>query len=303
MSELRTLRRPISSRDSAKAMQEAIVGVIEDLLRAPGKPARKLWGIGYAEYGLLDTEKGVTLRSTCHLNWHDIEVKRLLEGRFGVPASVDSIERCALFAERIWGGAREARTAVILDVEEGVGLAVLDKGDLLSGSRGFAGEIGHIQMVPDGELCLCGGRGCLEAVASTQAIVEQARRAIQRGIRTDLTAKPPEALTAQDVVESAARGDSLCVNIVDSALTYLGAALGIVINLYNPDAVILRGGIFRTHGDKLAEAIRREANVRALREFREGLQWHVSVMDNAPAKGAGARVFEELFEIETPVKT
>ena len=167
-----------------------------------------------------------------------------MEKRYSVPVSFESRERCSLMSERIWGAAREAENAIWVEVRDGIGLAVLSQGRLLSGSRGLAGEVGHMRMAKDGDLCMCGGRGCLETLSSERAILDRVRSAIDQGIQSDLLDPRPERLTISNVVAAGLGGDRLAYNVLTNAFYHLGVAVGNLLNLFNPDTVILEGDVF-----------------------------------------------------------
>jgi len=299
LSVLHTSERRVRGDYSAQRISNALFSVIETLAGRDEARHQRLLGIGYGEYGLVDMRKGVTLRSTYHRHWRSIPIRTILTERFDVPVAIESRERCSLLSERIWGAALDSDTAVWVEVADGIGLALLHRVEVVPGATGLAGEIGHMRVVRDGDPCMCGGHGCLETVASARAVTERVAQAIRQGIHSELSLKDGRPLTIADVTRAALGGDRLAYNVLNGAVYYLGVAIGNVMNLTNPDTVILQGDIFRHGGMRLLEILRREAESVALGELQEGVRWRISSLDDAVAKGAAALIFEALFGINT----
>lgn len=297
LSVLRTEELPVESEWPSARILNALIGVIRKLRKASDKERGKLWGIGYGEYGLLDMQQGIALRSTSHRHWRGIPVMRLLSEEFGVPVNIESRERCSLLSERIWGEAQDADTVVWVEVNDGIGMALLYRGEVISGANGLAGEIGHMRVVRDGDLCTCGGYGCLETVAGARAVTHRVAQAIRQGVHSEIRLKKGESLSIAHVTCAALNGDRLADKVLSGAVYHLGVALGNVINLINPDTVILQGEIFRHGGARLVEQLQREAASVALGELQEKINWRVSNLEDPIPKGAAALAFENLFGV------
>jgi glucokinase len=169
----------------------------------------------------------------------------------------DNDARVALAGEIAWGTARTYRNALMLTLGTGVGGAVLVDGRILRGSTGAAGHIGHLTIDPDGVLCICGNRGCLETVFSARAIESEAFSAMHRGVESKLLAcgsKPP---SCAEIFELARQGDAVAAGIVRKAIAILGAALAGLAFLFDPEAIIL-GGQISAAGDLLLDPLREE---------------------------------------------
>jgi len=290
----RTSHAKIGRNSSRKAILENIHSVIAELRQSPEGRMAPLCGIGYGEYGLVDANAGVAVRSTYHRAWHDVPIKEQLQKSYGVPVSIETEERCVLLAEHIWGAIPDTQTALLIEVTSGIGFAVLDRGELFSGARGFGGELGHIRLVRDGDACPCGSRGCLETVVSTRGIIEEMRQGL-RHERGGTPAGHADRVTLERVIQSAMQGDALAGHVVGKTASYLGQAAGIAINLFNPDAVLLRGEMFRVGGSWLLDTVQHEADSCVLKELKMGVRWRLSMLESAAARGAAARVFAEIF--------
>ncbi len=162
----------------------------------------------------------------------------------------------------VWSRPREKNLAFI-KVGSGIGAGLIINQQIYSGTTGSAGEIGHITVEEKGPLCTCGNHGCTEAVAGGNAIALQARKIVESGKRTLLSKIPIESLTAQEVAESARRGDLPSQEIIMRAGTFIGIAIAGLVNLFNPGAVIIGGGVAQA-GDLLTTSIRQSVRDRSL---------------------------------------
>jgi glucokinase len=172
-----------------------------------------------------------------------------------------------LAGEVAWGAARGRKNAVMLTLGTGVGGGILADGRLLRGSTGVAGHLGHLTVDPDGPLCICGNRGCLETVFSARAIEAEAIGAVLRGCHSSLTdafSSDPRAVTCEAVFTAAAAGDELARLICDRAVKYLAGAIAGIFGALDPEVVIL-GGQIAEAGPVLFDPLERQVTERARR--------------------------------------
>jgi glucokinase len=177
-----------------------------------------------------------------------------------VPVFADNDARAALAGEVVWGAARGRSHVVMLTLGTGVGGAVLAEGRLLRGAGGVAGHLGHLTVDPEGAVCICGNRGCLETVFSARAIEAEAISAVRRGCDSVLTSQfreRPESVTCRSVFEFAAAGDFVARVIRDRALKYLAGAVAGIVHAYDPELVII-GGQISEAGAALFDPLRSE---------------------------------------------
>ena len=231
---------PSMTREALLAVLETASARLLDALHAEG---RRVLGIGFGDPGVLDLAGGVSLSATNLPAWRGVPVVAHLRERFGVPVRLEASPRVKCLGEARYGAARGVTGFLLVDLGMGVGLGMYSRGRLYGGEGGCGGELGHMVVVPDGPICACGGRGCLEAVAGSAALVRDARAALAGGAPGMLRATPPEALTARHIIEAADSGDRLAQGIVNSAVRTLGIAIGNVCNLLNPRMVVLAGGL------------------------------------------------------------
>lgn len=176
------------------------------------------------------------------------------------PVAADNDARVALIGEHRWGAARGRQNAIMLTLGTGVGGAILADGKIMRGAGGVAGHLGHVTVDPDGGLCICGNRGCLETVFSARALEAEAFAAIHRGVKTQLQGmgSPP---SCSDIFQCARKGDEVARIVVERAIFVLGSAIAGLVHIVDPEIVIL-GGQITLAGDFLLEPIQREVDQR-----------------------------------------
>ncbi len=201
-------------------------------------------GAGFGLPGIFDLGTRRVLKSPHTGGLDGVDVEPELERRLGVPVRVDNDANLAAYGEWRRGAGRGAADMVLLTIGTGIGAGVIAGGRMLRGARGYAGEAGHMPVRPDGEPCPCGGRGCLETEASARAIVRRYRQAS--------ACEGP--LTAEDVQKRADAGDEAARAALAESARWLGIGLAGLINLLNPELILLGGGVAEAGPDWLREA-------------------------------------------------
>ena len=257
-------RFPSQPQYGAEDLTGRIVESLTRLALKTGGDISQISGLGCSVPGPLDRQVGIVQFSP-HLNWRDVPLAALFYERLPVPFTMDDDANCAALGETLLGVASKAAHMVYLTISTGIGAGIIIDRHIYRGSHGLAGEIGHIPLEPTGPLCACGNRGCFEAVASGSAIAEQARQAIRSGAATSLreTISNPDALTAEHVLSAAAGGDFLATLIVEKTAAYLGAGLAAVASAFDPEVIVLGGGVM-LDGNDLLERARAEFETRAI---------------------------------------
>lgn len=222
-----------------------------------GLSASDFAGIGMGSPGVIDRKEG-TVIGAYNLNWKTRQpVKRLIEEGTGIPFFLDNDANVAALGEQWLGAGLKEPDVVFITLGTGVGGGIIAEGQLLHGAAGAAGEIGHITVEPDGYLCTCGKRGCLETVASATGVVRMARDFSERFAGdSELKYKidDGQGIDAKDVFDAAKAGDPFALLVVDKVTYYLGLACGNIGNMLNPSAIILGGGVSKA-GDFLLEKV------------------------------------------------
>ena len=247
-------------RNALGAGPEQLLGDTEGLIRqaldwcGPAGQERTVAGLGIAVAGPVDANTG-TLRQPPNLPALDgVSLKARWETGLGLPVYVGNDADLAALGEYQYGAGLAARqqgqavsALVYVTVSTGIGGGVIDRGHLLLGTRGMAAEVGHmtIDRSPGAPACACGGAGCLESLASGTSIARAARRRVTAaGPGSSLLAGPGiEQLAAEQVFSAAERGDPLALSVVDDAVEALGVGLTNILHLYNPDLLVMGGGV------------------------------------------------------------
>jgi glucokinase len=188
--------------------------------------------------------------------WDAVPLRDQLASTFGCPVLVENDANAAAWGEFCHGAGRRTAHMVYLTVSTGIGGGLVLDGRLYRGAGGAAGEIGHIPLLPDGPPCGCGARGCLEALASGSAIARAAREArVQDRARGLSDATAADAITAEHVHSAALAGDPDCRHIIVEAGHFLGLGLTAIANLFDPEVIVLGGGVMRTGAMLLDPAV------------------------------------------------
>jgi len=223
-------------------------------------------GVGIGSPGPLDRTRGLVI-FTPNLRWKNMPLRDRIGSALGLPASLDNDANCAMLGEHWVGAARGARNAVCFTIGTGIGGGIIVDGKLVHGASDAAAEIGHITIDVNGRRCGCGNDGCLEAYASGPAIARRACEAIEAGAITGMVAAAggdASAITAQTVFQCAAAGDQLADELVRDTARYLGVGIANMLNIMNPEVVVICGGVTQA-GDHLFVPLRREVMRRAFK--------------------------------------
>lgn len=217
---------------------------------------RSLAGVGVAAAGFVDAE-GERVRFAPHLPWEDAHVRKQLETRWSVPVLLTNDATAAAHAESTYGAARGANSAVIVTLGTGIGGGIVVNGRVHRGMNGMAGEFGHMQVVPNGLPCECGGHGCWEQYSSGSALVRFAREGMgsQPTMLEELCSGNPILLTGPMVSEAAEAGDLLAREAFVSVGDWLGVGLANLVAAFDPECVVIGGGVAAA-GDRLLEPAR-----------------------------------------------
>ena len=250
--------------------------------------------VGVGCGGPLDSERGVLLRPLHLPGWRDVPVVALAEEAFGRPAALENDATAAAAGEHRFGAGAGARHMVYLTLSTGVGGGVIVDGRLYRGAMGNGGELGHVTVDWNGRRCRgCGRKGCLEAYASGTSIGERAAEAVATSDRQSMLAAL-EHPTAADVAAAARDGDPLAVELWDETVEALACGLTSIVNLFEPEVVVLGGGVTRV-GEQLLGPVRAEVEANAVRPDGSPLAIVRSALgDQVGIVGAAAIVFDRI---------
>lgn len=204
----------------------------------------KLLGIGISMPGLVSSKEGKNF--TYFLTGQEsLSLQAALKKQFNKPVYILNDAKSACLAEFKFGAAKNKQDVLVISMDWGIGLGIVMGGKMHTGTSGFAGEFGHIPMVEDGELCHCGKRGCLETIASGLALVSKAKKGLASGETSLLSSmvKEDSEINPDIIIEAANRGDQFSINILSEIGSNLGKGISILIQIFNPELVILEGKI------------------------------------------------------------
>jgi len=261
--------RPTEVEKGRDAIVANIVAAAEGVLAGAGLAWSEVVGLGLGSPGIFDYEHGGIVFNAPNLKALEGHPLPLLVqqklNRPGVRVILENDANAAAYGEKWVGAGRDARSLVLFTLGTGIGGGIVLDGEVWHGSTGFAGELGHQTIVPNGPLCGCGNYGCLEALASATALVRRLREAVAAGRPTGLAARVTggEKVTAKDINAAATAGDATARELMEETGRYLGIAAASMINVLNPQMVVFSGGMTAA-GEMLLQPIRQEAKRRAI---------------------------------------
>ncbi len=262
--------------------------------RLKDEAGREVDGIGFVIHGPAKSREGISLFAP-NLGWRNVPVKSIIEDRFNIPVYVENDVRAMALGEYRYGAAKDAGDMVFLKVGYGLGSAIILNGSIYGGVNDSAGEIGHTTIDISGPKCSCGNYGCFEAMASEHALVLRFIKAVKEGQYSSAAGKSanPDEITPADIYAAAREGDGLAVSAISQEATYLGIGIANILNIFNPEMVVVGGGIAQAKDlieDKMTDTIRE----RALEScYKSADIVFAQLGDGATLKGAADMVLRE----------
>ncbi len=282
--------------EGPEAVINRILSAIDHLLSQRNIDLSQLGSISIAAAGAIDFKKGL-ITSSPHLpGWHDVPLRDIVKEKYKVNTFLINEANAAALGEYYFGVGQGVNNLVLLTVGTGIGGGIIINGRLYSGASGSAGEIGHTIIDVNGPRCSCGNTGCLEALVSGTAVAKEAIRRIRQGERSSLTESVGgkiENITAEKVSLAARAGDSLALEVILKAATYLGVGLANVVNIFNPEMIIIGGGMAKM-GDLLLNPARQVVRERAFALSAQAVQIVPAQLgDDAGVLGAAVLAFQQ----------
>ncbi len=255
----------------------------------------KIYGVGLTMPGLVDEVKGInfTIENKEYRN-----VKERLEEKFDQLVYVNNDARMQAYGEYVFGAAKGFNNAVIVNWSWGIGVGMILDGKLYNGSTGFAGELSHIKVVEEGDLCICGKSGCLETVASANVLIKNAVNGIKTGKVSQLTEKfkdQIDALHSENIIEAAKSGDEFSISLLTQIGLALGKGLSFTIQLLNPNIIVL-GGPISAANQYVLIPIQQSLNKYCLEQIYSNTKIAVSKdWEQSGLLGITAMIFQKIF--------
>lgn len=253
--------------------QRGVEGVLERVTRCVRYAVdeadlsfQEVCALGIGAPGTVDADSG-TVRFAPNLDWHDVPLKRQLEEQLKTPVFVENDCSAAMLGILAAELNPKPRHALGLFVGTGIGGGVIIDGELHRGYTNTAGEVGHMVLDLNGPKCACGRKGCLEALASRTAMFKRIRSAVKDGRKTVLhewLGEDLDSMRCGDLKKAIKRGDKLVQSVVDEAAQFIGLAVSNLVNILNPQVVVLGGGVMESLADIMMGTIVKTARERAM---------------------------------------
>jgi len=250
---------PTLAGEGPERVLDRIVRLAKGLLGMPGIPADAVQRIGIGCAGPVDRQAGLILNPPNLPGWVRVPLVERIENALGCPTVLENDANAAALGEFRYGAGRGASSLVYLTVSTGIGGGIILDGKIWHGLKDGAGEVGHMTLLPDGPICGCGNRGCLEALASGPSIARRAREALATGRESRL--REIQDPTAADVTRLVREGDTVAGEVWRETVTYLGLGVAAIVTMLAPERVVIGGGVAMA-GELLFEPLRREVRQR-----------------------------------------
>jgi len=266
---------PIEGQTGEAALN-LVYNLIDQLLEKVESP---LLGIGIAAPGIIDAENGI-VRYAVNFGWYDLPLQDLLTERYDFPVQMANDNHVAVLAEQTFGNHTSNQDLVVLKVGHGVGAGIILNGQLFYGAGHGAGEIGHVRVVEDGELCSCGNHGCLETITSSRALVKRAQTIAENDPNSPLHqfALNLEEMKIADVVHAFNVGDPALQTLVEETGDALGLALANVVGVLSVSTILVAGSV-AGFGEPLLERMQTAVNTSSLSHVASHTQIELASLD------------------------
>lgn len=289
---------PTGVNDGPKIIINRIIDSINNVFINGNVDKDKILGIGIGMPGLLDSPKGIVNFSP-DFKWENVDLVGPIREAFQMTIIVENVTRAMAMGEKWFGLGQNCDNYICVNLGYGIGAAIMVNGELYLGSSGSSGEFGHMTVEKNGPLCDCGNYGCLEALASANAISKKAKLFLEKGEKSsilELVKGNLELIEAKTVFDAAKQGDRLALSIVMEAVEYLGIQLASMVNFMDPELIILEGGVTNA-GEILIENLRSVIERRKMKHAGKNTQIVLSELGgDAAALGAASFLLKRLIE-------
>jgi glucokinase-like ROK family protein len=274
-----------------------VADLVQQVLAQARIPPERLLGVGVGASGLIDRETGVNVLAP-NLSWRAVPLQQWLSEWLDLPITVDNNVRSMALGEAMFGAGRPARVLAFVYGRVGVGAGIVVDGKLYRGSSAGAGEIGHTTIIADGGTpCRCGNRGCLETLVSEPSIVQQAQHlAVQQADgRLAAHVRQGTDIALEQILDAARKGDPTCRALLSQTARYLGIALANLVNVLNPEMIVL-GGLFAQAQDLMLPEIESTTHQRAFADLGRQVEIRPATFGRqAGLVGAAALALHDFF--------
>jgi glucokinase-like ROK family protein len=295
------IKKPNYVEEGFLRIMQRTSGIITELKDQLSGSSQRICGIGMAVAGLINQQRKIVEFSP-DFKWHEVDVVGELSKQHDIPIIFDNVTRVMALGELWYGIGKQLKNFICVNVGYGIGAGIIIDGKPLYGPTGMSGEFGHTTMEKDSLVqCDCGNYGCLEALASGNAIAKSAQKALKskgRSILTNMCKGDVSSITAEMVANAAKQGDPLAGSVFESAVEYLGIGIANLINILNPEAVVIGGGVAQA-GDILFNKVRKTVLARSLKKISKDVQIVPATFGmKASVMGAVSLVANDVFNFD-----
>jgi len=272
--------------DNGEAILNKVIDGIDDIFKKTKVDKVKIIGIGVGLHGLVDSVAGESVFAPA-FHWHHIAIGDILSKKYDMPIMVDNDVRVMALGEKWFGRAKQCENFILINVGEGIGGALFINGKLYSGKAFGAGEVGHIKVTHKQLQCECGNMGCLTMIASEEAIISSVKDAECAG----------KDVTLDKIIDCAKSGNKEALDILKNAGDYIGTGVGIIINIINPETIILTGTVLKAKEfffDNIIEGAKKSS---IIDNFAKTTIDVSAIEEDLGVIGASTLVLEDLFSV------
>ncbi|MCR5294132.1 MAG: ROK family protein [Lachnospiraceae bacterium] len=274
----RLKKKTKQSGDDSANVEKVIISVVEEMIEAAGIEKKKINAIAAGAPGVINQDTGVVLFSP-NLPWRNYNIKKSIEEKTGIKFFIGNDVNVGVLGEYHYGAARGYKNVVGFFVGTGMGGGLILDGRLFTGNQFKGAEYGHMILDPEGPLCNCGQRGCLEAFSSKKGMSAYIVQQVTRGRSSMLGDKIENGVFKSKMLKKAlAAEDAVTVEAVDRACHYLAVATGNMINTISPDIVVYGGGVIEAVGDIFLEKILKEVDRYCMPSIRDTVELKVAAL-------------------------
>ncbi len=282
---------------SKETVLEYLLAMLERCLQAS---AVSVVAVGVVVRGPVRLREGISVFAP-NIGWRNVPLKYIIEEKTGLPTFVENDSRALTNGEYYYGSLKDAQSMVLLKVSHGIGGGIIFNGKLYRGVNDSAGEVGHTTIDVTGPLCSCGNYGCLEAMASENALVDLVMKEIKEGqasLVKDYVGGDLQELTPEIIYRAADAGDEVALRMLNRVARYLGIGIANLVNIFNPEIIVLAGGIVKARAH-VGETIQQIVRDRSFESCSNGLDIRFSTQGTENTlKGSADLVFAEITELK-----
>jgi glucokinase len=285
---------------SREAVIQSILDSAHRVLKQASVALSEICAIGVGVAGISNPEAGILFTSPNLPELRDIPLRNIMQERLDRKTFLINDANAAALGEFYFGAARGAHNFIYITLSTGIGGGIVIDGKIYTGAIGAAGEVGHMTIDDNGPICNCGNKGCWEMLASGTALAREARHRIKKGVRTSILEYAEgdiEKVTAQVIHSAAQQGDSLAKELIARTGYYVGVGLANLINIFNPELIVIGGGLSNI-GDMLLEPALKTAEARTYKEAFQAVRFASPMLGrNSGVLGAAAFALQEVRKL------